>query len=158
MPIGSSVVFCGLQTLTLNHNSLQTQADIAHLAAVPSVTALDLADNQLRDPAILDVLAAMPNLAVLYLSGNPVVKDIPHYRKTVVSRCCGLQYLDDRPVFPEERERCEAWWRTMHAEGARRRHRALHHGAQIRPGGRRGVVLQHALQGIDCGPDQMSVT
>ena len=41
--------------------------------------------------------------------GNPVVKNIRHYRKTIVSRCKQLKYLDDRPVFDEERRRVDAW-------------------------------------------------
>lgn len=38
----------------------------------------------------------MNDLRVLYLQGNPVVKLIRHYRKTLVSRCPNLKYLDDR--------------------------------------------------------------
>lgn len=38
----------------------------------------------------------MNDLRVLYLQGNPVVKLIRHYRKTLVSRCANLKYLDDR--------------------------------------------------------------
>jgi hypothetical protein len=33
------------------------------------------------------------------------VKQIKHYRKTVIARCKDLRYLDDRPVFEEERRR-----------------------------------------------------
>ena len=62
---------------------------------------------------VLDVLEAMPALAVLYLQGNPLVKRTPHYRKTVVGRLRGLRYLDDRPVFADERARCDAWWAAM---------------------------------------------
>ena len=43
-----------------------------------------------------------------------MVKKIPHYRKTIVSRCKQLRYLDDRPVFEDERRRVDAW-----AEGFR---------------------------------------
>lgn len=39
------------------------------------------------------------------MKGNPCVAQIPHYRKTVISCCKNLQYLDDRPVSTEER-RC----------------------------------------------------
>ena len=41
-------------------------------------------------------MSAMPDLRVLYLQGNPVVKNIRHYRKTLVSKCAALKYLDDR--------------------------------------------------------------
>lgn len=97
--------------LQLSHNSLTSAADIAALADLPSLTTLDLSDNRLEDgPAVLELVASLPSLAVLYLHGNPAVKGIPHYRRTLVARCRGLTYLDDRPVFPEERERCEAWY------------------------------------------------
>jgi hypothetical protein len=41
--------------------------------------------------------------------GNPVIKNIQNYRKTIVSRCQSLTYLDDRPVFEKERLLCNAW-------------------------------------------------
>lgn len=34
---------------------------------------------------------------------------IKHYRKTLISRIKTLTYLDDRPVFEEERRTAEAW-------------------------------------------------
>lgn len=52
----------------------------------------------------------MPDLRVLYLQGNPVVKDIRHYRKIIIGRCKELRYLDDRPVFDDERRRVKAWY------------------------------------------------
>ncbi|CAM9110499.1 unnamed protein product, partial [Choristocarpus tenellus] len=70
---------------------------------------LDIQHNRIDDPEVLEVVAAIPDLRVLYLQGNPVVKKIQHYRKTLVSRCLHLKYLDDRPVFESERRRCMAW-------------------------------------------------
>lgn len=49
----------------------------------------------------------MPKLAVLYLHGNEVTKKIQHYRKTLIHRIPTLKYLDDRPVFEDERRYCE---------------------------------------------------
>lgn len=49
----------------------------------------------------------MPKLAVLYLHGNEVCKKIEHYRKTIIHRLPNLKYLDDRPVFEDERRYCE---------------------------------------------------
>lgn len=61
------------------------------------------------DPAIVDILDKLPKLAVLTLMGNPVIAKITSYRKTIVSRCKSLNYLDDRPVFEKERLTCNAW-------------------------------------------------
>ena len=46
---------------------------------------------------------------------NTVVKDIKHYRKTIISQCVHLKYLDDRPVFDDERRRVTAWARALAA-------------------------------------------
>lgn len=57
---------------------------------------LDLQHNRINDPDLVDIVSAMHDLRVLYLQGNPVVKHIRHYRKTLVSKCTNLKYLDDR--------------------------------------------------------------
>jgi len=54
---------------------------------------------------------------VLHLQNNPLTKNLPYYRKNVIRACRELRYLDDRPVFPEERRRCEAWCRAMDDSG-----------------------------------------
>jgi dynein assembly factor 1 len=66
---------------------------------------------------VLDVLVQLPRLSVLYLQGNGCVKRIPHYRKVVVARLPHLKYLDDRPVFDDERLRAEAWFEAFEAGG-----------------------------------------
>ncbi len=55
----------------------------------------------------------MPNLKVLYLFNNEVAKGklIPSYRKTTISKLPILSYLDDRPVFEEDRRNAEAYCR-----------------------------------------------
>lgn len=51
----------------------------------------------------------MKSLAVLYLQNNPICKKIPNYRKTLISSLKNLKYLDDRPVFEEDRRCAEAF-------------------------------------------------
>lgn len=51
----------------------------------------------------------MPRLAVLYLNGNPVCKKIKNYRKTLITKIPTLKYLDDRPVFDDDRIFAEAF-------------------------------------------------
>ena len=53
----------------------------------------------------------MPKLSVLYLMGNPVCKKIQNYRKVLTAQIPSLKYLDDRPVFEEDRRYAEAWSR-----------------------------------------------
>jgi len=98
-----------LTTLNLAHNCIKTSEDIAHIQEMPSLQTVDLQSNKIDDASVLLVLAQLPDLRVLYLLGNPVVKKIPHYRKTVISQCQNLRYLDDRPVFDDERRRVNAW-------------------------------------------------
>jgi hypothetical protein len=120
--IGGLAGCVSLRTLTLKGNKLRDVEDVAHLARCPSITVLDLSENQLQDGSIVDVvLARMPNLAVLKLEGNPCIREIPHYRKTLVSKLEKLRYLDDRPVTDDERRTAEAWARGGLAEERRER-------------------------------------
>lgn len=74
------------------------------------IATLDLSDNKIADPEVLpQVFGRMKDLKVLYLKGNPVVKMIPNYRKTVIAFLPELKYLDDRPVFVEDRRAAEAF-------------------------------------------------
>ena len=53
----------------------------------------------------------MPNLAVLYMQNNPVCRKLDYYRKELIHNIPTLKYLDDRPVFPEDRRRAHAFAR-----------------------------------------------
>ncbi|XP_076183010.1 uncharacterized protein LOC143154874 [Ptiloglossa arizonensis] len=57
----------------------------------------------------LQIMGDMKGLRVLSLMGNPVLKRIQLYRKTMILKCENLKYLDDRPVFPRDRACAEAW-------------------------------------------------
>lgn len=106
-----------LKTLLLPQNKLKHLEGLEHVALLPELSCLDIQKNNIADPAVLDVLERCPKLAVLYLQGNPCVKKIRFYRKTVIARLKQLKYLDDRPVFGEERLRAEAWCQGMDAGG-----------------------------------------
>ncbi|XP_046558606.1 dynein axonemal assembly factor 1-like [Haliotis rubra] len=98
-----------LHTLNISHNRLKTADDIRELVHCKNLGVLDLSHNKLEDPTIVDVFEQMEELRVLTLSGNPVIKDIKNYRKTIIVRVKDLRHLDDRPVFPKERACAEAW-------------------------------------------------
>jgi len=107
-----------LTSLNLAHNHLTTKESIAHVLEIPSLQTIDLQHNKIDDASIVEVFAQMPDLRVLYLMGNPVVRKISNYRKTIVSKCKQLKYLDDRPVFDDERRRTDAWAMVLDSGGS----------------------------------------
>lgn len=98
-----------LAQLQLTDNYLESYESIAHLAECKSLTVIDLKNNKLDNPAIVDIFKQLPDLRVLVLSGNPVVKKIKSYRKTLVVEIASLTYIDERPVFDDERRTAAAW-------------------------------------------------
>uniref|UniRef100_A0A182QG94 Dynein axonemal assembly factor 1 homolog n=1 Tax=Anopheles farauti TaxID=69004 RepID=A0A182QG94_9DIPT len=105
-----------LNTLNISHNYLKTVESIAELRKCDFVSVLDISHNRLEDIAIVKVLADMKGLRVLTMVGNPVVNDIPSYRKTLILECKSLTYLDSRPVFDKDRACAEAWKRGGYEE------------------------------------------
>merc|ERR1712014_407076 len=94
-----------LNTLIIAKNKIGINglADVEQLVGSPIVS-LDIQDNKISDADVLpEVLVHMPGLRVLYLKGNPCAKKIPNYRKSTTVYCKDLRYLDDRPVFEDDR-------------------------------------------------------
>lgn len=103
-----------LENIQLKRNRIGKNGldDLRGLLERPSLSVIDLSDNYIEDPNILpEILQNMPKLAVLYLQGNDVCKKIKNYRKTMISSLPNLKYLDDRPVFDEDRRFAEAFSR-----------------------------------------------
>lgn len=103
-----------LDSLYIKRNKIGLNGldDLKGLLECPALSCLDLSENRIDDPACLDeIFAKMPKLSVLYLTGNGCVKKIKNYRKTVISKIPTLKYLDDRPVFEEDRRHAEAFAR-----------------------------------------------
>ena len=103
-----------LDTLYLARNRIGKQglADMIGLLECPTIVSLDLQNNYIDDPEVLtEVLYKLPALKVLYLQNNPVTKKIPNYRKTIINAIPTLTYLDDRPVFKDDRRHAEAFAR-----------------------------------------------
>ncbi|KAK3277784.1 Leucine-rich repeat-containing protein oda7 [Cymbomonas tetramitiformis] len=103
-----------LHTLQLANNRLKSVEAVSHLKDCPSIGVLDLSNNHIEDgepEELLEIFKSMPNLGVLYMQGNPIVSRFSFYRKTLISNLPKLGYLDDRPVFENERLCAEAWKR-----------------------------------------------
>merc|ERR1711959_510967 len=100
-----------LSSLQLAQNQMVDYDDLAELAECSSISSLELNKCKIEDPRVIDIFAAMPALKVLKLDGNPITRKVPHYRKALICRLKNLTYLDDRPVFPDERLMAEAWGR-----------------------------------------------
>ncbi len=100
-----------LENLQLAKNRLQSLEGLQHLTLLKNLSVLDLSDNEIEDPNLVTILQQIPQLRVLYLKGNPVIRNIRSYRKLLISSLLQLTYLDDRPVFEDER-RCAMAWRV----------------------------------------------
>ncbi|KAK9294734.1 hypothetical protein QLX08_010755 [Tetragonisca angustula] len=112
-----------LNTLNLSHNYLQDTGDIEHLRLLDSLSVLDISHNRIDTDEVVNILGDMKELRVVSLMGNPILKKIRLYRKTMILKCKNLKYLDDRPVFPKDRACAEAWMQGGPEEEAAERKR-----------------------------------
>lgn len=104
--------FDTLKTLQIKNNKLKTADDIKALLDFKQLAILDITSNELEDGEdVLSILEKIPTLKSLRMSGNPFVRKMSNYRRTVLSRCTALMHLDDRPVFADERRLVTAWTR-----------------------------------------------
>ena len=85
---------------------------------------LDISDNLIEDPKIVDeILTKFVDLRVIYLNGNDVVRKIPNYRKTLISKIDTLKYIDDKPIFDDEKRFALAFARGGYEEEKKERAR-----------------------------------
>jgi dynein assembly factor 1 len=91
----------------------------------PSVMVVNLENNRITEDNILEeIFIKMPLIRVIYLQGNECLRKISSYRKNFIAKLKELRYLDDRPVFEDERRFAEAFARGGIEE--ERRERALY--------------------------------
>jgi dynein assembly factor 1 len=98
-----------LSTLVVSHNFLSDYDSLVHLLEIPSISILDLSHNKIEDEEVLEIFSNMPKLSVLNLMGNKVVRNVDNYRKRTIISIKTLTYLDDRPVFEQDRRFAQAW-------------------------------------------------
>lgn len=97
-----------LETLLASHNTIRS---LHGLEKFTSLSSLDASHNRLEgfedvDEALRHISASMRTLV---LSGNRVVQSTPHYRKTVIHSYAFLTFLDEYPIFSEERLKAQAF-------------------------------------------------
>ncbi|XP_063697083.1 dynein axonemal assembly factor 1 homolog [Culicoides brevitarsis] len=112
-----------LNTLNISHNCLKLAEHLEGLKDCKYLSVLDISHNKIEDVVVVKILGDMPQLKVLTMTGNPVINQIPQYRKTLILECKELTYLDSRPVFPRDRACAEAWKRGGFAEEQQEHHR-----------------------------------
>ena len=97
-----------LEKLLASNNSI---SDIAALVHTPQLTVLDLSYNKLAGAEVVnETLKKLTLLASLMLHGNDVVREVKSYRETMIVEHENLRYLDEYPVFDDERRCCVAFW------------------------------------------------
>lgn len=102
---------CPLNTLDLEGNRIKTANDIEEVLKCPRLKVLNLASNRIDDENILQIIEKLSKLRVLRLDGNPVVRKIPYYRKTLIQKLPNLKSLDNNPVTLEDRRLSEAFFK-----------------------------------------------
>ena len=116
-----------LHTLSLSHNRLASVQSLHSLTRHPTIAVLDLQHNRIgahtdsgqqeaaaanvEFESLLALLATLPQLRVLYLAGNPLLSSLTQYRRRTLAALPQLTYLDERPVFEEEKRMVAAWHR-----------------------------------------------
>jgi len=103
-----------LETLNVSKNAIGRQGleDLKGILEAPTINSLDISKNNVGDPEILEeIFMKMPSIALINMMYNEATKKIQNYRKKTIASLPTLKYLDDRPVFPEDRRCAEAFMR-----------------------------------------------
>jgi len=106
--------FPNLHTLSLANNRFVSIDSLLAIKNHANISVLDLSNNKLSNEkcpidSLLELLSTLKSLKVLYLKGNDLVNQVSQYRKKIISSLPSLTYLDDRPIFDEEKRLILAW-------------------------------------------------
>lgn len=100
-----------LENLYLKNNKIGMNglSDLQNLTQMKLIATMDIQSNRIKDENVLTEIFQQMNVKVLYFQNNEAVKSIKNYRKTMIHSLPTLTYLDERPVFEEERRFAEAF-------------------------------------------------
>ncbi|KRX07267.1 hypothetical protein PPERSA_06882 [Pseudocohnilembus persalinus] len=101
-----------LETLQLKSNKIGLKGlkGLEGLLKVQSLKVLDISDNKIKEESILEeILQKLENLKVLYLQGNEVCSATKNYRKKYIYSLINLKFLDEMPIFQDERKFAQAF-------------------------------------------------
>ena len=99
-----------LKTLDISHNLIVDINDCEQVIELPALTNLDIRDNQIDNHReIVPFFTRMEKITCLYLAGNPCVRLIGHYRRAMTVCMVNLYYLDEKPIFEDDRLLAEAF-------------------------------------------------
>eukprot|EP00744_Colponema_vietnamica_P009205 GILI01013112.1.p1 GENE.GILI01013112.1~~GILI01013112.1.p1 ORF type:complete len:517 (-),score=140.12 GILI01013112.1:199-1680(-) len=126
--IKNIAAFCPLlESLQISHNQIESLEDCRELQELKYLSSVDLSYNKLQRPEgatdsyLYEFFGKMPSIAVLYLQGQPLCMGVKNYRKNMVWHIQTLTYLDERPIFADERRTVNAWGGgNLEAENAER--------------------------------------
>lgn len=100
-----------LELLKLAHCRIESLEDLSGLAECQTLQSVDVTHNEIH--ATDEVPAfwgrVLPDLQCLYYNGNPGLRTIKQYRRRLIGLLPKLRYLDERPIFEDERAYAEAW-------------------------------------------------
>jgi Leucine-rich repeat (LRR) protein len=116
-----------LKTLDVSHNLIADIKDCEQAVHLPALTSFDLRDNHIsQHEEILPFFERMPKLNLLYLRGNPCVRNISQYRRSMTIAIPELVYFDERPIWKIDRLGAQAFLRGGKEEEAKVRYDYLY--------------------------------
>lgn len=99
-----------LTSLDISKNKLTSMAQIEGLRELPNLETLDLQTNYIEfQDDIVDQLGELKTLRCLYFKGNPAMRKMTKYRKSLTVALPVLCFIDDRPVYEVDRVAVEAF-------------------------------------------------
>ncbi|KAJ9461330.1 Leucine-rich repeat-containing protein ODA7 [Diplonema papillatum] len=106
-----------LETLLLSHNRITSIANLKGVLECPALSCLDISNNGLaadkdagEEPEdVIKILQQLPKIACLYIQGNELPNQTRYFRRKMIGTIQTLTYMDERPVFAEDRRAINQW-------------------------------------------------